>query len=78
MSQIDEGSCDEEEKYQPIFEEEEELEDSVENPRPKHEYNTPTMPHTSPEVRSRNLSPSRPVNTNSTNDVNSGQGSPGS
>ena len=47
----------------------------METPRPKHEYGTPTPSHTSLELISRNLYPSRVLNTSSTNTVNSGQGS---
>ena len=58
-----------------MFEAEEELEESTETPRPKHEHGTPTTPHTSSEVRSRNSSPRRVVNTSNTKAVNSRQGS---
>ena len=52
------------------------MKESTKTLRRENEYNTPTTPCTSPEVRSRNSSPSGFVNINSTNDVNSGQGSP--
>ena len=74
-SHLDEGSCDGEEEYYVIFEEEEESKELVETQIPDHEYGTPAIPHTSPEVVFRNMFPSRLVNLNSTNTVNSGQGS---
>ena len=56
MSHFDEGSCDEEEEYQPISEREEEALD------PKYKYGTPTTLRTSLDVRSRNSSPNGFVN----------------
>ena len=61
MSHLDEGSCNEEEEYQLISEEDEE----GKSPDLKgeawdldQEYDIPTAPHTSHEVISRNTSPS--------------------
>ena len=48
MSHIVEGSCDEEEEYKLISEEEAEALD------PEHEYDTPTILHTYPKVIYRN------------------------
>ena len=75
VSHVDEGSCDKEEEYQLIFEEEEESEELAETPNPKHKYDTSTTLRTSPKVRSIKSSPSSVVNTSSTNTMNSGQGS---
>ena len=68
MSHFDEGSCDKEEEYQSISEEDKE----IEAPDPNHQYDTPTTLCISLEVRSRNSSPSGFVNTSNTNVVNSG------
>ena len=52
ISYLDEGSCDEEEEYQLISEGDKESKESTEAPEQEHGYNSPTTPHTSPEVRS--------------------------
>ena len=70
-SHFDKGSCEEEDEYHPIPKNEEE----EEAPDLEYEYAIPTIPRTSPEVRSRNSSPSRFVNTSNTNCGNSRQGS---
>ena len=54
-SLFDEGSCDEEEEYQPISKREEEQEQAID---PEYEYDTPTTLPTSPKVRDRNSSSS--------------------
>ena len=64
------GSCNVEEEHYPILEKEEE-----EAPDLEYEYAIPTIPCTSPEVISRNSSPSRFFNTSNTNYGNNGQGS---
>ena len=71
-SHFDEGSYDEEEEYYPISEREEEA------PDPEYEYGTLMNPLIYLEVRFRNSSPSRFVNTTNNNSGNSGQGSPAS
>ena len=65
-SYLDEGSCDEEEEYQPIFEGDEHSEYSTEATEWEHGYKLPTTLHISLEVRSIDLSPSTSVNTSST------------
>ena len=44
MAHLDEGSCDEEEEYQPILEADEESEESTETPKQEHAYNLPIVP----------------------------------
>ena len=73
MLHLNEGSCDEEEEYQPISKREEE---EAEAPDPENEYDTPTTTCTSLDVISRNSSPSDFVNTSNTNVANNGQGNP--
>ena len=70
-SYLDEGSCDEEEEYQPISEGDKESEESTEAPEQERAYNLPTVL----ELRSRDLSPSNSVNTSTINTVNNKQGS---
>ena len=72
-SQLDEGSCDEEEDCNPISEGAEEYKEFVETPKSERRY---TTQGTSLEVRSRTSSHKRTVNTNSTSAVTSEQGSP--
>ena len=75
VSYLDEGSCDEEEEYQLILEGDEESEESTEALERERAYNSPTTLNTSPDVRSRYLSPTNSINTSITNVVNSEQGS---
>ena len=77
-SHSDEGSCDKEEEYQPIFKGDKELEELTETPERERGYNLPTSPHTSLEIIYRDLSSSEFVNTSSTNTVNSGKRIPSS
>ena len=71
-SYLYEGYCGKEEEYQGISEGYEESEESTESPEQERAYNSPTTP----EIRSRDLSPSNSVNTSNTNTINSGQESP--
>ena len=67
-SYLDEGYCDEEEEYHSIYEGHEDSKESTKAIDPERGYN-------SPEVISRDLSPSAFINTSSTNIINSRQGS---
>ena len=67
---LEEGSCDEEEEYEPISEG---AEESVKTPKLEREYNTPGE---SLEVRSRTSSLERVVNTGTSSDSTSAQGIP--
>ena len=72
VSHFDEGSCDEEEEEHPISEKEyeEEVNDL------EYKYAIPMNPHTYPEVRSKNSSPSCFVNKGNNNSGNRRQGDP--
>ena len=70
-SRLNEGSCNKEEYYSPIFEGVEESEEFVETPRSGRNYITPGV---SLEVRSRTSSPERVVNTDSASTTTSAQG----
>ena len=70
QSQVDEGSCDEEEDYSPILEGEKESKECEETPRSRCNYLTLGV---SPEVRSRASSPERVVNTNSASTTTNAQ-----
>ena len=71
-SHLDVGSCDEEEKYQRVFEKEDEEEATY----LEYEYNILITPHTYPQVRYRNSSPSGCINQSNNNNGNSRQGIP--
>ena len=74
-SHIDGDSSKDEEEYHTIPEREETGKESLDL---KYKYDIPMTSRTSSEVRSRDLSPSRFVNTSNINCGNSRQGSPSS